>query len=308
MKKYSREIFFIALALLVLAVLERQGFFDFISGFLHHLQILFLTIIISGIAFLYAIRREISILSHQHKTTNEKIRKPVAMFMVSRLQSLQQVRTALTSSKGLDLDLEELNKFVDACFSANKGKSYVGTDSNVPSRFYELYPTYLGEQFSSSQTRKPGHDVRILLTSEDDLRADHQRDGVSFAHFYEGHIFNDVRLLQVEKSVAEKLAKNHRLPSTDLGVFGGKFVVFFSPHEVNGATVNYEIHIEPLQAERRAQLQLYLHMLNESAKLIRLESGVVSCIERPREDKLGDQRRLLWDLTSSPWMRRRLSS
>lgn len=306
MKKYSREILLMALSVLVLTILARQGLFDFLSGFIGHLPVLLLTIIIGGALFLFAIRKEISILSHQHKTTNESIRKPLALFMVHRLRALQNVRTSLTSSEGFDLNLDELNKFVDACFSANRGKSYVGTDSNVPSRFYQLYPNYLGEQFSNSQNRKPGHDVRILLTSEDALRADYEQDGVSFADFCRSHIFNDVRLLQVEKSSAEKLAKNHGLPSPDLGVFGGKFVVFFSPHEVNGATVNYKIHIEPLRSERRAQLQLYLHMLNETANLIRFESGTVSCTERSPEDKLGDERRLLWDLTSSPWMRRRL--
>src|SRR5437016_845174 len=138
MKKYYREIILAVTAYSLLSFLSQwQGVYPLLSGLIHHLVILILAIVL-GIAFVfYSIKQEISILSSQHRHTNEKVREPMAIFMRHRLSALQRVRSKLLSSEGLDLDTVDLERFVDACFSANRGKNYVGTDSNVPSRFYE---------------------------------------------------------------------------------------------------------------------------------------------------------------------------
>jgi hypothetical protein len=219
-----------------------------------------------------------------------------------RLEALQRVRSDLTSPTGLDLDESELERFVDSCFSANDGKSYVGTDSNVPTRFYELYPTYLGKQFSEDRLRSPGYDARILFTSEDELRADYQSNKVMFTDFYENHWSKHVRLLQVDKPTAAQLAKNQHLSSTDLGIFGGRFVAFFTPYK-NGTVVRYRIQLEALTPERRQQLQQYMHMLNRYAKEIRLQNNVVDCVERESAKVEADEQRFVWALTSSAWKR-----
>lgn len=300
MKKYYREIILAVAAYSLLSFLSQwQGVYPLLSGLIHHLVILALAIVLGIALVFYSIRKEISILSSQHRHTNEKVREPVAIFMRHRLSALQRVRRALLSGEGLDLDTSDLERFVDACFSANRGNHYVGTDSNVPSRFYELYPTYLGKQFTDRRLRKPSHDVRILFSTEGDLRSDYEHERVMFRDFFENHVFNHVRLLQVEKPVATKLAETQHLPSTDVGVFGGRFVAFFSLLSASAPNFKYRIQVEELSAERLAQLRQYLHMLNEFAKEIRLENDLVSCIERKPSEKEDDERRLLRDLTAS---------
>jgi hypothetical protein len=302
-KEYRHEIFLTIVAFLAFSVASRwEGLSPFIGGFIHHLTIILLAIAL-GFAFaLYAIRKDISTLLEQHRSANQNVRRPLALFMRHRLEALQRVRSDLTSSNGLDLDESELERFVDSCFSANDGKSYVGTDSNVPTRFYELYPTYLGKQFSEDRLQHPGYDARILFTSEDELRTDYQSNKVMFTDFYENHWSKHVRLLQVDKATAAQLAKNQHLSSTDLGIFGGTFVAFFTPYK-NGTVVRYRIQLEALTPERRQQLQQYMHMLNRYAKEIRLQNNLVECVDRDSAKVEADEQRFVWALTRSLWKR-----
>jgi hypothetical protein len=296
MKKYTREIVLTALAFVALSLLYKwEGMVPFLGGLLDHITVVVLSIVFGIGLVLFSIHNEISILSTQHRYTDSKIRKPLLLFMRHRLKAMQNVRTRLTSSGGLDLDNEELEKFVSACFEANRGKPYIGTDRHVPSRFYELYSNYLGEQFTDG----PGGDVRILFASETDLRSDYSDKTVKFKDFIENHVNNDVRLLQVEMAVAENLAGDQHFPSTDIGVFGGEFVAFFSPESEVGGEVKYTIQLEALTAERRSQLRQYLHMLNLNAREVRLEGDRAFCMERNPDQIKDDENRLLSGLSDS---------
>ena len=276
MKKYGREILLTISAFLALSILYQwQGLGHFVESLLHHLMVLLLALSLGFAAALVGIRKEIGIILRQHRHTDYKIRTSLSLFFLHRLDQLGQYREALNGNHGLDLDQEDLKRFVDACFTANEGRHYVGTDSNPPTRFYELYPTYINEQLKSLHSNKPRRDIRVLFVSEQELRADYIVDRVLFQNFFENHVLNDVQLLQVEKNVAQKLADAQRLPSTDLGIFGGRFVAFFIPKVQSGTTVIYTIYLKALDQELRVQLRQYMYMLNKYAKQIYWENDTV---------------------------------
>ena len=74
--------------------------------------------------------------------------------------------------------------------------------------------------------------------------------------------------LQVEKNVAQKLADAQRLPSTDLGIFGGRLVAFFIPKVQSGTTVIYTIYLKAFDRSCECNLVKYMYMLNKYAKQI----------------------------------------
>jgi hypothetical protein len=296
MNQYKREIALTALAFCLLSLLYRwEGLLALLGGLTHHLVVLLLSIVFAFALALLGIRHEISIILGQHRLTHEKLRMPIALFLRSRLSDLGKVREALTGVDGLQIDRGDLKLVVAACFSSNRGRQYVGTDSNVPTRFYELYPNYLDEQFASGESQRRSHDVRILFASEEELRRDYEKDKVLFQSFRDNHRLYRVRLLQVERAEAEKRAQQLQLPSTDLGVFGGEFVVFFAPCTCGGIE-HYRIYLRALTSEGRSQLRQYFRMLNQGARDIRLEHDVVSCVVRKPEDLPQDERLLLWNL------------
>jgi len=296
-KKYGREIVLTVSAFLVLSFLYQwQGLGYLVESMLHHLTVLLFAISLGFAAALLGIRKEIEIVLRQYRHTDDKIRKPLSLFLLHRLDQVGQYREAMIGNHGLDLDREDLKRFVDACFTANGGKHYVGTDSNVPTKFYDLYPTYINEQLISHHSNKPRRDIRILFVSEEDLRTDYSVDRVLFQNFFENHVVHDVQLLQVEKSVAQKLADAQRLPSTDLGIFGGRFVAFFIPKERNDTPVTYTIYLKALNPELRVQLRQYMFMLNRYAKQIYWENDTVFFKDREATAVRDHEHRLLWGI------------
>ena len=242
------------------------------------------------------IRREVLLLLEQHGETNESLRKPLALFFRNQLLKLGALRRQLTGSEGHEFDLEEMEKFVAACFKANGSRKYVGTDSNVPSLFRKLYPNYLDEHFNKASS--PGQDIRILFACESELRADYAGNKSEFELFMQRHERHFVLLLQVEKAVAKKAAEEQRFPATDIGIFGTDFVVFYKPRADHGASSGCKVLMEPLDEERKKQLREYLRRLNTSAKEIKLVGDVLKCEERGKGNRELDEERLFGHLQS----------
>lgn len=318
MTRKLRHLLHLALAFLVIeAVFGGHGLGEWFRGYSLHVLGALTAAAISGLIFLAGLRTEIFILSEQKQRTPDTLRRPLGLFMRSRLEDLDKVRTALYRPEGLFLSKPDLTQLVLACFDANGGKQYVGTDSSVPSEFYRRYPTYLEEHIKNkSRWGRVGfhliaHDFRVLLVTEEELRKDHTDEPELFEAFVRGHEKHGIRLYQIDHEIAQRLAAAHQLPATDLGLFGGRFVVYFIPpsddellavQSENGSDLTktrqiplqYKIFMESLKENNRFKLRRYLAMLNESANEIKIENNRVVCRARTDEDKREDLTQIRW--------------
>lgn len=319
MKEKLKHFLYIAIALVIIEVaFNWHGLNALLRGYSLHLLAAVLAVTFSALIFLASLRTEVFILSHQQERTPDKLRRPLGLFMRYRLEELDKIRTALYSPEGLFLTDQELGQLVPACFDANSGKQYVGTDSSVPSEFYIRYPTYLDQHIEKKgKWRRIGfhqvaHDFRVLLVTEQDLRNDFANEEKLFREFVKGHEDHGIRLYQIDPLLAQKLANAHQLPATDFGLFGGRFVVYFIPptdeqllvgdkssdgHDPSldyRKTLQFRIFMESLNARNRFNLRRYLGMLNSDAKEIKIENTRVVCKERSDEEKREDLKQIHW--------------
>ena len=258
------------------------------------------TVVGAAIGFLWVLivlRREITILSRLRRHTHERLRKPLALFFRKRLENLESLEKEISGRNGGEFSVRELKNFVSACFKTIGAKRYIGTDSNVPSRFHKLYPNYLKEHFNPTRAGRPGADARILFASENELRDDFSQHREEFNRFYEAHKNNYVSLLQVEQVDADKLANGQELPSPDIGIFGDDFVVFYKPISNQAGDVQRcTVSVRPLDKEMKDKLSQYLLRLNDVAKEIRLLDDKVTCNVRDNAARVADQSRLIGHL------------
>jgi hypothetical protein len=252
-----------------------------------------------GITFavkLLMIRRPIlSILTQVHET-DPKLRGLIILLIRDQIEGIGDYRQALGKG-GISLEKPELDTLSQACFTANHRRNYVGTESNVPTRFLDLFPTYLEFQTRRLADRADARDVRILFATPGELQADYTSDPVRFQLFYDWHWSHGFRLLQAEKTRAATLADQLELPSTDIAIFGGQYALFFFPQGRAGAKgAGTKVLLRPINDALQLKLSTYLRQLDKECREIRLEKGVVLCKKRPDEDAKGDLDRLLWDL------------
>lgn len=203
------------------------------------------------------------------------------------MTALAHARQSIMGSEGLTLDRREQEFFVDACFYANRGRRYVGTDSNVPTEFYRLYPTYLDEQREARIDEDAPWDVRVLFPTESELVDDLARDHVVFEEFSARHLAQHVHLLQVDKSIADGLAEIQRFPSSDMGIYGWTFVAFYKPLKRKDATVAYRVHLRPIDPELKRRLREYVTMLSKHVRELYVEQCRV-CLRMPSENAKRD--------------------
>lgn len=185
------------------------------------------------------------------------------------------------------LEQQDLKEFVRICFLQSQGK-YIGTDRHVPSVFYSLYPEYLGSQKSRGTVEG---DIRFVLYDQQLLKADFDRKESDGKTFVESHAQDGVRLLGVPYDVAHSEAERLRLPSTDLGLFGGQFVVFFSPP--SGATKSGSIMVQSIDEKLTERLEGFLCQLARHASEVVMANGRPVFRERQREDKEADIRNVM---------------
>ena len=283
------EIVFGVLAYISLRLIFMKGFIDFMGGILEEVVVGVIAIVLATLFTLFRIRDEILVVLKHYNRTHEVIRKPVFRFFLYDLEKHFQYRQLIVSSDGMELDSTNLERFVTACFESTKGP-YQGTDSNVPSSYFKLDPSYLDIQAEERLTNK---DSRILLVSKERLMKDHATNSIIFETFYWSHIFRNIRLLHVEHDIAQELAKTQRLPATDIGIFNWKYIAYFLPVEYTDSKRNYRVWLSPLHKEHKKQVRTYLSMLNKYAKEIRLESQMLIFKDRDKKTIHADESRLI---------------
>lgn len=274
--KYGKEILIGLLAFIFLRV-TFIGVSDFaiFSDIFENIVVFVLSVLIGYLVRLYNIRSEIFLMLNQYEQVDGRIRKPIYKFFFKTLEEHLTSRKQICDDNGLILDREDLERFVSACFRSTKGP-YQGTDSNVPSGYKVLYPNYLDIQAGGRTTV---NDTRILLASEQDLRNDIENNKTVFETFFKFHIINSIALLQVDPTIANKIASTQRLPSPDIGLFNGEFIAFFTPISDSGNN-KYKVKLYSLDEESSSQIKNYLLMLNQHAKDLRYDEGKLNLKER----------------------------
>ncbi|MDA2938232.1 hypothetical protein MYX75_08230 [Acidobacteria bacterium AH-259-A15] len=180
-----------------------------------------------------------------------------------------------------------LKEFTKLFFKNCRGR-YIGTDRHVPTEFYQLYPEYYGSQCVRKVVEG---DYRFVLYDAEALLSDYQNNpNVAFT-FVDSHIGDGVRLLSVPYDLANQHKTELGLPSTDLGLFGGEFVVFFSPPKLGGKRrrkLKGKIMLKPVDESMADDLEAFLMRLAEHAYRVDLENGVPVLVTRNQEEKEKD--------------------
>jgi len=300
---YLKDIVFAIVAYIVLSsILFSENLFQQFGGIFHHLMVILIAILIAKSISLYNIRSQVSILLSHDKTIPPKIRKPLSIFIENDLLRIGDLNKSLLGPKGIIIDELELDKFVAACFEANGKCGYIGTDSNTPTEFYRLYSTYLDNQLKLNKKwlfwASISRHIRFLFVSYDELKINYnsgKANKLMFQRFCDWHVQNDVQLLQVDKDIAKQLAQSRNMRSTDIGVFGWRFVVFYTPITQPNGPNRYQINMEPMNDDIMGRLREYLKLLNDEARELRLRNGHIQCIERNTQAKNDDlKERIMW--------------
>ena len=132
------------------------------------------------------------------------------------------------------------------------------------------FPDYIERQVG-----RPGgphqQDSRFLIVEKKDLIEDCQKHPDKFDEFCKVHIDKDIRLFQVDPEIGNHYVAGGTVRSTDLGVFGYKFCVFFNALlEEEEKTL---IHIEPWKGETAMDVRVFLESITSAAHEIVFQKG-----------------------------------
>lgn len=234
------------------------------------------------------LRKQVSLLvEHYGELSGVQRRASFALF-TPRLERALEALAPLTTS-GVIVDKVEMEAFVDACFRGCEG-AYQGTDSHSPTKFIELYPSYLLKQQRRRLSLALTSDTRFLLIEEKTLHDDFAGNPASVKNFIELHSKKDIRLLQVSPKVAATLAAD--LPSTDIGIFGWKYVVFFWPLTMAGGQ-SYKVVLNKLNETMSARLGKYLLDLNQEGRRVTLRNHAIELVSRGEGEVQDCKKRIL---------------
>jgi SAM-dependent methyltransferase len=128
--------------------------------------------------------------------------------------------------KGIKIDQGDLEPFVKAFFQSGQGE-YVGIESNLPSSYYKIYPTYLsGHKKYIDLNNLRGK--RILIEDNwEKIYQDALMNPGLYKKFIQWHQENKVDLMWISKSKAKQLCKDAGLDTTDIGLWSESYAVTF---------------------------------------------------------------------------------
>jgi hypothetical protein len=133
-------------------------------------------------------------------------------------------------------------------------------------------------------------DVRFLIVDPAALVQDYASDQFEFTRFYDMHWKHQVELLQVDPSQVEIALTKAGLPSAEIGLYGWRYVIFFSPtEERTGVTV----YAARLQGPLAVQCRQFLEELVSYAKVVRLRSSQRPTLVTPDEEYRAHLRNML---------------
>lgn len=241
---------------------------------------------------LIRLRKEISVLISYHDLLHKRVGTARVTAVVLELvrpgfEKEMNRLAQLAGAEGLSLATTDLPRFTMRAFQLCDGP-YIGTDQNVPSAFRKIYPGYLEDQIGRRRAEF-SEDVRFLIVDPSALRDDHSADPYEFQMFYDLHWVHQVQLLQVDPARAEHARTMTQLPSASLGVYGWRYVLFYSPEAAGTVCVK----ARPITDPREGECRQYLEELVSYARVIRLPTGRAPVLERPTDEYREHLRRLV---------------
>jgi len=231
---------------------------------------------------LYHVRRPVGTLLGLRSSAVPRVRTAGWQFLFDAVDRLSENVRMLEGGSAVAMSLQDVKDYSRECFAVCEGR-YVGTDRHVPSRFLELYPEYLQQQVAERSAER-FDDVRFLLIGDAELRADIASHEARCHDFLRVHTARSYTLLMAPWSVAVQLAQEQGLPSPDIGVFGGAFVVFFEPPDVSNGQFTLTVRSFDDRASKQ-MVREYLSGLVDHARKLLAENSVVRIEDITEEDR-----------------------
>jgi len=265
-----REIIMATLAFLLLQwVFPSNRLAGPLGPFVRHLCILFTSATFALILVLWRIRSQIMTLSEISRKLAGPGRNTLMPFISNSLEELDASIKALLSEGGTTMSHRDLDRLTGLCFEYGQGV-YHGSDSHVPSEFLERYPLYLNRHLKNiSKRNNPGY--RILVVRCQDLKVDLSANLEQVEYFYNLHIDNGIRLLQIDPSQATAISSRLFLDVTDMGIWDWKLVLLFKSS--NGGRISVSAVTRDDVAFERC-VSFYKLLLNEANGVQMVRSSI----------------------------------
>lgn len=203
-------------------------------------------------------------------------------------KSISELHDFFHNKDGVSVPIPESEKLSELLFERNKG-FYFGTDSNVPSKFKELYPNYL---ISSQQSKSS---ARILLCNHQELINDFNNNRTDFIEFYNWHTKHNVTLLTVSKVNAEAKKIALQLINSDIGIWDDDYVVIFKPEPPSN--IHYWFKSYHTIEETKRYVKFFLNLLNDAKQIKVLNNNIqIEPFLDGRKEEINNKIKSLWNI------------
>jgi hypothetical protein len=205
------------------------------------------------------IRRIIELISIGPPVATKVVLQLIGRELSEHVESLEALHSA-----GMPIVTETVPAWVRTrCWEYLDGK-YIGTDSNVPSKFNAIYRDYLhGHRGYINRTGRQDS-CRIIFASRDALEKDRERNPEAFAHFLAWHKTNHVQLLLLDPKRIMQLADYYKTGGvTDMGAWEGELILLWRYHH-GGSRVS--LNIAWIGEDLYERCLKFLHATKEEAK------------------------------------------
>jgi len=241
------------------------------------------TLLVIGVLLL-KIASSVSVLVKIDTMLRKETRKPFFRFITKRLNKLYDTLIKVQMKDGEILDKESVSELTQICFEVGK-TNYDGTDSNVPSSYYTLYPGFLDAHEKELQGKVNSLSHRVLITTKEQLKADIMENYEKVVDFIAWHIRNKVDLKRIDPAKAKCISNKYKFPddTTDIGIWYGQYVLLFHP-QGNG---KIKLYMRFPGEKEYDEVTNYFHELCGEANSIKfnelLKNGMMERIKKERD-------------------------
>lgn len=203
-------------------------------------------------------------------------------------KSISELHDFFHQKEGVSVTIPESEILSELLFERNRG-FYFGTDSNVPSKFKELYPNYL---ISSQQSKSS---ARILLCDKQELINDFTNNRTDFMEFYDWHIRHAVTILTVNKIKAYAIKTTLQLINSDIGIWDDDYVVIFKPEPPD--KIHYWFKSHHTFEETKSYVRFFLNLLNEAKQIKVVNNNLqIESFNDNKKAEVNNKIKSLWNI------------
>lgn len=189
-------------------------------------------------------------------------RSEIIDFAKRDMQGLLKRTAGVLGPTGELMSESDVDEFTKRCFRLGTS-TYYGVERHLPTIFYQRYPGYL-DAHDLNLSKNPGkQSARILLATRAALREDYQKDPEAYSKFYNWHHTRNVALLHVLPRMAQQLADDLRLKTTDVGIWPDQYALLFQPEAQGTSAV---LNMVPKGSPAFTNCVKYFESLKKNAK------------------------------------------